>query len=683
MKRRTFLMQSGAGLAAAALPGLTQAPKVSQSADAHHQEANAPSMPTAVHRSIVHPGILQTRSDLEFMKSKIKAGEDPWKSAWDRLLAEPNSSLDFKPNPVIHIVRGAYGAGEKGGAELSASAAAVNSHVLQWVVTGNHANARKAIEIFDAWSSTLADFFENDAMLLAGWTGGEFCNAAEILRATYPGWRSESINQFKRMLCTVYVPLLRMYYPEANGNWDAAIMYTMLSIGIFCENRQMMEEAYRHYRVGPVNSGITRYIYPSGQCEESTRDMGHTQLGLGYLARTAMVAWNQGVDLFSEADNRLALGYEYTSKYMLGEDVPVYGVISEKARGHFSDIYSIVLQHYRHEKHISMPYTEQATAKALPHSRSVITAFRGDRGAAPAKLLPSPAPSQFAVTAGAQAKPSIAASQDSIQVAVGQSIQDALDKLKASGGGTLSLGSGLHTLPATLRVPSGVTIAGTGLDCELFLDPEAKGSEAAMVNAEPDMHDVVLRDLVIEGAQTSKASTDPNSDVQTRRPQHSPIRAGLVFLADDNAVIRNLKFDHITVRNCTYSAVEIYGAEQIDIFNCDFSSSGGMTPPGLGKNHNLKLNHVAGVTITGTRLADSMWGNGVAVSFGRGILIRNCEIARNALDGARLAESKQVTVEACLAEGNGGAGIAQQTWMEPNEGVVLRHNTLRNNVVSG
>jgi hypothetical protein len=683
MKRRTFLMQSSAGLAAAALPGFAQSPSPSEGAPAAHRDVPAaPGKASAAHHPIVHPGILQTRADLEFMKAKVKAGEEPWKSAWDRLQADPNSSLDFKPQPFAHIIRGAYGAGQKGGAELTTSAGAVNSHVLQWVVTGNEAYARKAIEIFDAWSGTLADFFENDAMLLSGWTGGEFCNAAEILRATYPAWRGDSLTQFKRMLLTVFVPLLRMFYPEANGNWDAAIRYTLLSIGIFCDDRQLMEEVYHHYRVGPVNSGIARYIYPSGQCEETTRDQGHVQLGLGYLARTCIVAWNQGVDLFAEAENRLALGYEYTSRLLLGEPVPVYGKIVD-TRNRFSDIYEGVLEHYRYIKHIDLPYTEKAALRARDHSRSVLTLFKGDRGPAPAKLLPAPAPSKIATTAGAQAQPSAPEPANAISVAPGQSIQDALDKLKASGGGTLSLASGLHTLPATLRLPSGITIAGAGLDCELFLDPAKAEFEAAIVNADPGLHDVVLRDFVIDGAQTPQPGRDPNSDVQHRRTQHGPIRIGIQFLADQKAVLRNLRFEHLTVRNCTFSGVYICGAEQLDVVNCDFSGSGGLVPPGPGKNHNLKLNHVSRVTVTGSRLCDSMFGSGIAVSFGRDVSIRDCEIARNALDGARIAESRQVTVEASLAEGNGGSGIAQQTWMEPNQGFVLRGNTLRNNVNPG
>jgi hypothetical protein len=677
MKRRTFLLQSGAGLAARALPGMGHAR--GGSADDAPPKQEAAIQGRKSQWPIVHPGILQTRADLDFAKAKIVAGEEPWKSAWNVWLSSPIASLDFKPMPFTHVIRGAYAAGETGGRELSESANAAENHVMQWVMTNDEMHARKAIEILDAWSGTLADFLENDAMLLAGWTGGQFCNAAEILRATYPKWSAASQAQFKRMLLAVYVPLLRMFYPEANGNWDAAIMYTLLAIGAYCEDRSLMESVYRHYRTGPVNSGITRYVYPSGQCEESCRDQGHTQLGLSYLVNTCIVAWNQGVDLFGEADNRLALGVEYTARFMLGEDVPAYGKISDGARGKFSDFYHAVLQHYRFEKHMEMPYTERAAAK-VARSHSIATMFRGESGKMQVKLKAAPAPSTIATMAGAQSKPMGPEIVAAITVAPGESIQDALDKLNAKGGGTLSLKAGLHTLPATLKLPSGVTIAGTGLDCELFLDPKA-ASEAAMTNAGPDLHDVVLRDFVIEGGQGSAASRDPNSDVGRRRLEHGPTRAGIVFQSDNNAIQRNLRFEHITVRNCTYSAVELFDVEKVDIVNCDFSASGGMVPPGPGKNHNLKMNHVAHIAISGSRFADSMWGHGVAVIFGRDIVIRDCELTRNELDGVMIAESKQVTVEGCLAEGNGGKGIAQEIWMDSNQGVVTGNNILRNNAV--
>ena len=291
----------------------------------------------------------------------------------------------------------------------------------------------------------------------------------------------------------------------------------------------------------------------------------------------------------------------------------------------------------------------------------------------------TPEPSKVAVTAGAQKMPVSEPPAGAMVIAPGKSIQEALDKLGKSGG-TLSLKAGVHTLPETLRVPSGVSIVGSGIDCELFLDPTKAGQEAAMINDEPDMHDVVLRNFVIEGGQTPEASTDPNVDVAKRRVMHGPIRAGIVF---QGTALRNLTFEHITVRNCTYNAVELFGAEQVNILNCDISGSGGMVPPGPGKNHNLKMNHVSRVVVTGSRFADAMWGHGIAVIFGSGVEIRDCELTRNALDGVMIAESRQVMVEGCLAEGNGGTGIAQETWMDRNQDVVTEGNILRNNVVAG
>ena len=673
MKRRTFLLQSGAGLAATALRGFGETASSAESgAKAVHGAENA------AHRPIVHPGILQTRSDLEFMKAKVRAGEEPWISGWKLWRSSPAASLDFQPQPFTHVVRGAYDIPDRGGKEIQASADAAENHVIQWYITEDEAHARKAIEIFDAWSGTLADFARNDAMLLAGWTGGQFCNAAEILRASYPKWSRESQDQFKRMMLTVYVPLLRMYYPQANGNWDAAAMHTLLAIGIFCEDRELMNSVYHHFRLGPLNSGITHYVYPSGQCEESCRDQGHTQLGLSFMSKTCVIAWNQGVDLFGEADNRLALGVEYTARYNLGYAVPAYGQISDRARGRFGDFYNEVLQHYRYVKHMEMPYTEKAAARVV-RSHTVLTMFRGDRGKPAAKLKPPPAPSTIAVTAGAQARPMVAVSAGAPGVAPGESIQAALDKLKASGGGTLKLTAGVHTLQGTLRLPSGVTIAGTGLDCVLMLDPKGKG-EAAITNAEPDMHDVAVQDLVIEGAKTTKVGDDPNSGVQRRRLEYGPIRAGIVFENNGKDRMRNVRLEHITVHNCTGSAVDLFGVHQVEIVNCDISASGGMVPPGHGKNHNLKMNHISQVSIRGSRFADSMWGHGVAVIFGRDVSLRNCALVRNYLDGAMIAESRNVKVEGCLAEGSGGAGIRQSRWMDPDQNMVVENNILRNNV---
>ena len=54
----------------------------------------------------IHPGMLQSRADLDFMKQKVAAVEEPWKSAWEFLLRQSESSLEFKPQPFARVIRG-------------------------------------------------------------------------------------------------------------------------------------------------------------------------------------------------------------------------------------------------------------------------------------------------------------------------------------------------------------------------------------------------------------------------------------------------------------------------------------------------------------------------------------------------------------------------------------------------
>ena len=108
-------------------------------------------------------------------------------------------------------------------------------------------------------------------------------------------------------------------------------------------------------------------------------------MGLDFLATCAETAWNQGVDLYSAADNRLLKGFEYTAKYNLGHDVPYkpyksvegryhYKSISTKARGRLRPMYEKVYNHYHNRKGLEANYSNQALQKIRkytprPHSR--------------------------------------------------------------------------------------------------------------------------------------------------------------------------------------------------------------------------------------------------------------------------------------------------------------------------
>jgi len=103
--------------------------------------------------------------------------------------------------------------------------------------------------------------------------------------------------------------------------------------------------------------------------------------------------------------------------------------------------------------------------------------------------------------AGAMEKPKTNFPANSFWVKPGQSLQEALDKAAGSGWWVIA-SAGLHKLPAPLRIHSGTVLAGEGSSTVLFLET-GSGSREAMVNASPDMHDVVIRDLLIEMARSA------------------------------------------------------------------------------------------------------------------------------------------------------------------------------------
>lgn len=330
-----------------------------------------------IQAQLVHPGMLQSKTELDFIKKKIRAGEEPWISNFKLLQSDDHAKPEWQPKPIADVIRGSYNNPNIGAGDLGNDAQAAYIQSLGWALTGNKQYAEKAIEILNAWSYKLKSISGSDMQLLAGITGYKFCNAAEIIRHTSKYWTKTDQRQFEQMLLTIFYPLVKDYKPRANGNWDASMITTNMCIGIFMNDVAMYRSAVEYAKSGPSNGAIPNYIRESGQCQESGRDQQHTQLGLGYLADLCEIAWKQGDDLYGAFDNRVAIGFEYTAKYNLGEAVeyqPVpdlfgknqYAVISEKGRGNFRPIYEKIYHHYHDLKGLEMPYTKRVLDQIRP-----------------------------------------------------------------------------------------------------------------------------------------------------------------------------------------------------------------------------------------------------------------------------------------------------------------------------
>ena len=327
----------------------------------------------------VHPGISHNKAELAFVKSKIINGEQPWKASWEIMQASREADLSWMPKPLAHVERGAYNRPNIGGSNFMDDAKAAYTHALIWVFTDEEAHALKAAEILNAWSAKLESVSNHDARLLVGMGGLQFCNAAELLKNTWKGWSEKDQQAFRHMLQKVLYPVIEDFFPAANGNWDASMIQTMMAMGIFLDDHGMFQKAVDYYLHGVGNGAVNHYFKESGQCQESGRDQGHTQMGLEYLLNAAEIAWKQGVDLYSAYDNRLAKGFEYVAKYNLGNEVPFeyyesyqgkykHSEIAEKGRGKLRPMYDKIVNHYHNRMGLDMPWCQKALEKTRPET---------------------------------------------------------------------------------------------------------------------------------------------------------------------------------------------------------------------------------------------------------------------------------------------------------------------------
>jgi hypothetical protein len=342
----------------------------------------------ATRAGIVHPGALHTQADFDRMAAKVKAGAQPWKAGWDRLVANPHAQSGYQPRPVATVVRGGTG---QNYALLFKDAAAAYQNALRWKVAGTEEHGDKARDILNAWSATLTALAGNaDRFLLAGLQGWQLANAGEIMRG-YPGFAQE---RFAAMLTGVFYPMNNQFLTKHNdacitnywANWDLCNMASVLAIGIFCDDQAKIDQAVAYFKTGAGNGSIMHavpFLHPDGlaQWQESGRDQGHTLMGMGQLGAFCQMAWNQGHDLFGYADNRFMRAAEYVARYNLGQQVPFttyrWGtgqncapreqtVVSEAGRGINTPVWALLYNHYGVRKGLRVPNIEAYARRVGP-----------------------------------------------------------------------------------------------------------------------------------------------------------------------------------------------------------------------------------------------------------------------------------------------------------------------------
>jgi PKD repeat protein len=292
-------------------------------------------------QAFVHPGILNNQSELDFVKSKIQAGQQPWLQAFNDLKASSYSSLTYVAKPYATVSCGSFNNPNIGCSQIVDDGMAAYSLALMWEYTGDIRYATKSISIINAWSTTFQNITtQSNQRLVVSWAVPWYTNAAEILRYSNCGWTNTNLTNFNAFLAKLLPYVTDDTMP--GNNWIQSSIEAHLAISIFTDNRTEFNSAISRWKVRvktyiyQTTDGATPFDYPSGHvninssrwngtrvfvnglCMETCRDLGHMKLGVNSMMYAAQSAYEQGVDLFTLEQKRLSDFFELHGSWMTG-----------------------------------------------------------------------------------------------------------------------------------------------------------------------------------------------------------------------------------------------------------------------------------------------------------------------------------------------------------------------------
>ncbi|MGW2958280.1 alginate lyase family protein [Streptomyces sp. NPDC001220] len=378
ISRRSLLKASGATVGAAT--GITAAVRPAAAADG----------------AFAHPGLLHTRTDLDRMAAKVRAGAAPYTAGFARLTANRHAQSGWQARPQAVVYRGS-GTPENY-ALLYNDIHAAYQNALRYRVTGESEYADTAVAVLNAWSSTLTAVNGSaDRFLAAGLYGYQFANAAELVR----DHGDFELSRFQEMLSKLFATPSDDFLVRHNGavvsnywtNWDLAAMACVLATGIFCDDRAQVARAVDYFKhgdgLGAIRNAIP-VVYDEeaggglGEWLEAGRDQGHALLGVGLMGTFCEMAWNQGIDLYGYDDSRFLKGAQYVAKWSMGGQVPYTANTRRKgAVGGWSGsetataaagvdpsmtrpVWAMIANHYTKRRGLPATYVTRIAAKAAP-----------------------------------------------------------------------------------------------------------------------------------------------------------------------------------------------------------------------------------------------------------------------------------------------------------------------------
>ena len=271
----------------------------------------APGDNTPVARVIKHPGVGVTLSDLATLKAYVDQGKEPWKSGYDQMAASPKSRLSYGGyGPFAKVSR----APDENLWAWRNDMVAISNLSRMWYFTRDERYAEHASKFLLGWATTHVEFSGRESMLDLGDYAFEFVGGAEILRATWPGWKEADTATVKKYFNDVLMPAANPYGESSFGaaNKGALALTALGLMAIYNDDIETLDRVVYQTRtlahIGLRNSN------DMGMLGDYLRDQGHAYGQLKSLTMLAEALWTQGIDIYSDLDNRLLAAGEYFAR---------------------------------------------------------------------------------------------------------------------------------------------------------------------------------------------------------------------------------------------------------------------------------------------------------------------------------------------------------------------------------
>jgi hypothetical protein len=309
----------------------------------------------------VHPGIMVSQAQLNYISAMVQAHMDPIYSAYVKATNSSSGSLTYQETIAANlaitgglIVCGSTSNPDYGCSNSDDDGTAAYLQAVLWYVTGNQTYANNAINLMNYYAqnvkgygnvngqalSGLGTVSSSNTPLQAAWDSQKWPRAAEIIRWGVPAGPSSATSwnptygtaagqaqaaAFGAWMKNIIEPQL-VNGSSSNGNWEISMIEGLIGIGVYNDDattfnlgvtywKQRIPAYFYYYTDGsspvPAPRGTASWygqtvFDPSmnGIAQESCRDFGHAQYGLSGAFDAAETAHIQGLnpDLYQDLE---------------------------------------------------------------------------------------------------------------------------------------------------------------------------------------------------------------------------------------------------------------------------------------------------------------------------------------------------------------------------------------------